>query len=119
MGTAFALAALLVAGSIDVMPAGAGNALTLPAQRHLVRLDPKNGKPATLLLAAQQEGAGGHWLSFWRSDDEGQSFFWYAPVQDDCCESHRSDLIAVGMDVALTYSYEGPAISGSVDHDVH
>src|SRR3954466_3165035 len=72
MGILSALAALVVAGPVNVMTAW-GNALTLPAARHLVRLDPQNGKPATWLLAAQQDNGEGHWLRFWRSADEGQS----------------------------------------------
>ena len=119
MGIAGALAALLVAGPVNVMDAGGGNALTLPAARHLVRLDPQNGKPATWLLAVQQDGAAGHWLSFYRSDDEAQSWSWYAPIQDSCCERDTPDMLVVGMDVALVYSYEGPEITGSVDHDVY
>jgi len=84
MGIAGALAALIVAGPVNVMDAW-GNALTLPSARHLVRLDPQNGKPAAWLLAVQQDGSGGHWLGFWRSDDEAQSWFWYALIQDNCC----------------------------------
>ena len=68
MGIAGALAALIVAGPVNVMDAW-GNALTLPSARHLVRLDPQNGKPAAWLLAVQQDGSGGHWLGFWRSDE--------------------------------------------------
>src|SRR5438046_899104 len=105
MGIPGALAALFVAAPVNVMTAW-GNALTLPAGRHLVRLDPQNGKPATWLLAAQQDGEDGHYLTFWRSDDEAQSWFRYAPIQDTCCERDTPDLIAVGMDVAMVYSYE-------------
>ena len=109
----------IVLAVLNVMGAGGGNALTLPAARHLVRLDPQNGKPATWLLAAQQDGADGHWLSFWRSDDEAQSWTWYAPIQDTPIDRDTPDLIAVGMDVAMVYSYEGPDITGSTAHDVY
>ena len=119
MGIAGVLAALIVAGPINVINAGGGNALTLPAARHVVRLDSRNGKPATWLLAAQQDGADGHWLGFWRSDNEAQSWSFYAPIQDNCCERDTPDMIVVGMDIALVYSYEGPSISGSVDHNVY
>ena len=112
-------AALLIAAPQNVLAAGGGNALTLPAQRHLVRLDPQNGAPATWLLAVQQDGASGHWLSMYRSTDEAQTWRWYAPVQDVCCERDTPDLLAVGMDVALVYSWEGPTLSGSTAHDVY
>ncbi|MGZ6141709.1 MAG: hypothetical protein ACXWLM_00130, partial [Myxococcales bacterium] len=115
---ASALAALIVSAAVNVIPAGGGNALTLPAARHLVRLDPGDGTRATWLLAVQQDGAGGHWLGFWRSDDEAQSWSWYAPIQDNCCERDTPDMVAVGMDVAMVYSYEGPDITGSTAHDV-
>src|SRR4051812_2430687 len=112
-----ALAALLIAAPVNVMSAGAGNALTLPAARHLVRLDPQNGKPAAWLLAVQQEGADGHWLGFWRSDDEAHSWYRYASIVD-CCEYDTADIIPVGMDVAMVYSYESWDVAGSTNHDV-
>src|SRR5438477_89540 len=78
-----------------------------------------SGKQATWLLALQQDGADGHWLGFYRSDDEARSWRWYAPIQDQSVERDTPDLLAVGMDVALVYSYEGPTLSGSVLHDVY
>ncbi|MBI5547827.1 MAG: hypothetical protein HY901_28425 [Deltaproteobacteria bacterium] len=48
-----------------------GNALTLPAQRHLVRMAPGGDKPAAWLLALQKGGRDSQWLVFLRSDDEG------------------------------------------------
>src|SRR6266446_9792113 len=113
------VAALLVGAPQNVIGAGGGNALTLPAARHVVRLDPQNGKPATWLLAVQQDGADGHWLSMYRSTDEAQTWSWYAPIQDACCERDTPDLVQVGMDVALAFSYEGPDIGGSTAHDVY
>ena len=86
MGSLGALAALIVASPVSLIDVGGGNALTLPAARHLVRLDPHNGKRATWLFAVQQDGASGHWLSMYRSDDEAQSWHWYGPIQDRCCE---------------------------------
>src|SRR5438270_2180214 len=109
---------LAIVLAANVIAAGGGNALTLPAARHLVRLDPQNGRPATWLLAVQQDGANGHWLGFWRSDDDAQSWSWYAPIQDTSVDRDTPDVIAVGMDVALVYSYEGPDITGSTAHDV-
>ena len=38
-------------GSTPVASVGAGNALTLPAQRHLVRVETGGGRPATYLIA--------------------------------------------------------------------
>ena len=69
--------------------------MTLPAARHMVRLDPQDGRAATWLLAVQQDGANGHWLSMYRSVDETSTWSWYAPVQDACCERDTPDLIAV------------------------
>jgi hypothetical protein len=111
------LAAVLVAAAQNVLPISNGTALTLPAARHLLRLDPGDGKPATWLLAVQQGGANGHWLSLYRSTDEARSWSWYAPIRG-CCERDTPDLIAIGMDVAMVYSYEGPQVSGSTEHDV-
>lgn len=107
----------LSAAISTVAPIGGGNAMTLPAQRHLVRLLP--GGAPRWLLAVQQDGAGGHGLGFFRSDDDGASFHYYAPIQDDPSERDTTDLITVGNDVALVYSYEGPMLSGSDRHDVY
>ena len=53
-----ALLALALASSLTtVTPIGGGNALTLPAQRHLVHLD------GAWLLAVQKDGADGHGLA--------------------------------------------------------
>jgi len=111
------VAALLAVTSVAGI--GVGNALTLPAARHVVRLDPQDGNPATWLLALQQDGAGGHWLGWWRSTDEAQTWSWYAPIQDTSLDRDTGDAVAVGMDVALVYSYEGPTIAGSTAHDVY
>src|SRR5690242_16080060 len=54
-----------------VAPVNQGNALTLPAQRHLVRLTPASGP--RWLLALQQDGADGRMLGFYRSDDEART----------------------------------------------
>jgi len=65
---------VLVAAAQSVLPVSSGNALTLPAARHVLRLDPGDGRPATWLLAVQQGGANGHWLSLYRSTDEARSW---------------------------------------------
>src|SRR6266478_995870 len=85
------LTALLVAAPQSIINVGGGNALTLPAARHVVRLDPGDGRRWT----------------------------WYAPIQDACCERDTPDLVQVGMDVAMVFSFEGPQISGSTERDVY
>lgn len=100
-----------------ITPIGGGNALTLPAQRHVVRLAPPEGD-AVWLLALQQDGQQGHGLGFFRSEDEGQTWRYALPIQDDPAHRDTADLLPVGMDVALVYSYEGPSLGGSPRHDV-
>lgn len=116
------LACLLCTTSLfaaqSVAPIAAGNSLTLPAQRHVVRLEPPSGSPIWL-LALQQDGLQSRGLGFYRSDDEGQSWSYAARIQNDWTHRNTADLLAVGMDVALVYSYEGSSISGSVRHDVY
>ena len=111
-----AVVAVLLAGT--VAPIGNGNALTLPAARHLVRMDTGGGRPPAWLLAIQQDGAGGRGLWFLRSDDGGASWSSYAPIQGDRTERDTPDLVTVGKDIALVYSFEGPTLSGSARHDV-
>ena len=106
-----AVLGVLLAGT--VAPIGNGNALTLPAARHLARMDTGGGRPPTWLLAIQQDGADGHGLWFLRSDDGGTTWSSYAPIQDDSSERDTPDLLTVGNDVALVYSYEGPTLGGS------
>jgi len=102
----------------SIAPISAGNALTLPAQRHVVRLEPPVGGPVWL-LALQQGGEQGRGLGFFRSDDEGVTWNYEAPIQNDSTHRDRADLLPVGVDVALVYSYEAPSLSGSVRHDVY
>lgn len=98
---------------VTVAPIHAGNALTLPAQRHMALVG------GTYLLALQQGGAGGHGLGFFRSDDGARSWRYFAPIQDDWTHSDTADLVVAGSDVALVYSYEGPTLAGSTAHDVY
>jgi hypothetical protein len=111
------LIAALVAGT--VAPIRDGNALTLPAARHLVRMEQGGGRPAVWMLAIQQDGADGHGLVFLRSTDGGNSWSYYAPIQNDSTERDTPDLVPVGSDIALVYSYEGPTLGGSIRHDVY
>lgn len=110
---------LALALASAVAPIHSGNALTTPAARHLVRLEPPGGRPQVLLLALQQDGVQGRGLGFQRSDDGGRSWSHYKPIQDDWTERDTADLVRLGEDVALVYSYEGPRLSPSPRHDVH
>ncbi len=114
-----ALVAAVLAAPIQVANIKDGSAMTLPAGRHMVRIDPGGGRPVVWLAAIQQGGADGHALGFYRSNDEAQTWSYYAPIQDDPSETDRVDLLAVGNDIALVYSYEGPTISGSALHSVY
>ncbi|ATB40482.1 hypothetical protein CYFUS_005931 [Cystobacter fuscus] len=114
-----ALLAAVLASTSPVLPVKVGNALTLPAQRHAVRLETGGGRPATWLLAIQQEGVEGRGLSFYRSEDEGRTFRFYVPIQPDGSHADRADLVAVGRDVALVYSWESPSLRASSRHDVY
>jgi len=98
---------------VTLMPIGGGNALTLPAQRHLVRIG------STLLLAIQQDWAGASGLGMFRSDDDGASFQYLGAIQGDASHRDTADLIVVGQDIAVVYSYEGPDLVGSTAHDVY
>ncbi|MFN7132687.1 MAG: hypothetical protein ACK4N5_11440, partial [Myxococcales bacterium] len=94
------------------------NALTLPAQRHLVRMETGHGRPATWLLALQLSGQDGRGLELLRSDDEAHSWRPYAALQPDPTHQDRADLLAVGDDLALVWSFEDPIVEGSSRHDV-
>ena len=98
---------------IALMPIGGGNALTLPAQRHMVRIG------TTLLLSIQQDWAGQEGLGMFRSDDDGATFQYLGPIQGDASHRDTTDMIVVGQDIALIYSYEGPDLVGSTAHDVY
>ncbi len=111
-----ALVPLCATAASTVAPIRGGNALTLPAGRHLVRMQPA-GQPAAWLLALQQEGEGGRGLVFLRSAD-GRTWAPMADIQPDPTHTDRVDLVPVGDDVALVYGYEGPALAGSTRHDV-
>ncbi|HEY2745837.1 MAG TPA: hypothetical protein VGL86_14475, partial [Polyangia bacterium] len=100
-------------GSAALLPINVGNALTLPAQRHLVRIG------NTMLLALQQDGADGHMLGMFRSDDDGASFQRVGSIQDTSVDRDEADMVVVGQDIALVYSYEGPELDGSTAHDVY
>lgn len=118
MGVSLVVGLWAALGAVPVAEISGGNALTLPAQRHLVRVVHADGT-GSLLLAIQQGGASGHGLGFYRSDDEGLSWRWMAAIQDDSTERDTADVLQLGQDLAVVYSYEGPSLSGSTRHDVY
>src|SRR5512138_55282 len=117
--SAFLAAALTAALSAlpVVAPIGWGNGLTLPAQRHVVRLEPP-GRPPYLLVAVQEDHNGPGGLNFWRSDDGGATWRFEAPVQPDPSHRDTADLVRVGDDVAIVWSWEGPDLAGDARSDV-
>ncbi|QRO00342.1 hypothetical protein JRI60_15575 [Archangium violaceum] len=119
VGFSTALLATLLASSTPLLPVRAGNALTLPAQRHAVRIDTEDGRPPTWLLAVQQEGVEGRGLSLFRSGDGGRTFRFAAAIQPDGSHHDRADMLVVGRDVALVYSWESPSLKPSRKHDVY
>ncbi|HZI05372.1 MAG TPA: hypothetical protein VEZ71_15175, partial [Archangium sp.] len=119
VGFSTAVLTTLLASLAPMVPASGGNALTLPAQRHAVHIDTGNGRPPTWLLTLQQEGAEGRGLSFFRSDDGGRTFRFAAAIQPDASHTDRAEVLAVGRDVALVYSYEAPKLAASRRHDVY
>jgi hypothetical protein len=112
------LAAVLAAGGTSLVPVSGGNALTLPAQRHIVRIDRGAGLPPTWLVAIQHGGVEGQGLVLYRSEDGLRTVRRVADVQPDSTHTDRAELLAVGRDVALLYSYEGPRLEPSRRHDV-
>src|SRR4051812_21096645 len=86
---------------IALMPIGGGNAMTLPAQRHLVRIG------STLILALQQDSAGAGGLGMFRSDGDGNSFTYLRAVQGDPSPPDTTGLIVVGPDIAVIFLYAG------------
>jgi len=118
IGASTALLAAVLASGSPMMPVSAGNALTLPAQRHIVRIEMGSGRAPVWLLALQQGGREGRGLSMYRSDDGTRSFRMLAPIQPDASHHDRAELIAVGRDVALVYSYESATLRPSRKHDV-
>ncbi|HEX8697714.1 MAG TPA: hypothetical protein VF815_02650 [Myxococcaceae bacterium] len=113
-----ALLATVLASGTPVLPVSAGNALTLPAQRHAVRIEMGEGRAPVWLLAVQQGGVDRRGLSLYRSDDGARNFRFLAPIQPDARHADRADLVVVGRDVALVYSYESSTLKPSRAHDV-
>ncbi|MCP3059380.1 glycoside hydrolase [Myxococcus sp. K38C18041901] len=112
------LAAVLAAGGTALVPVSGGNALTLPAQRHVVRVETGSGRPASLLVAIQQGSVESKGLVLYRSEDALRTVRRVGVIQPDATHADRAELLAVGRDVALVYSYEGPQLEPSSRHDV-
>ena len=116
--TLLAAALALAAGASPVAPLQWGNELTLPAQRHLVRMAPP-GHPPYLLLSVQRDGQAGLGLVFFRSDDGGATWVPDAPIQNDRSERDEADLLPVGctFTAAELYRAAEPLIKLAVKED--
>jgi hypothetical protein len=85
---------------------GGANALSTPAARHLVRMD-----SGTYLLALQRDSALPYTgLSFYRSDDDGRSWRFYAPMNPSALERHTADIVRMGGDLAVVTSFDAPSM---------
>ena len=97
---------------------GGANALSTPAARHVVRLDPGGSVPPTYLMAIQRDGSPPNpGLSFYRSDDDGVTWTFYRTINASSSERDTTDLLKVGNDIALVYSYDGSSLvpNGTID----
>lgn len=117
-GAMFAVVVAVASGSA-LVPASGGNALTLPAQRHIVRIETGGNRPPTWLVAIQHGGVDGKGLVLYRSEDALRTLWRVGDIQPNAAHTDRAELLAVGMDVALVYSYEGPQLAASSQHDVY
>jgi len=81
MGFFAVAAALLLAAPTHVTSIGGGAALTLPAARHMVRIDQKmkSGRLAARSAAGRCRRPLAQFLA---SNNEGKTWTWYAPIQD-------------------------------------
>ena len=91
-----------------IAPVGGGNALSTPAARHIVRMD-----SGTYLLALQRDEIGTATqtgLGLYRSDDDGQSWSFYASINPSPTDRHTADLVKLGSDVAMVESFDARSI---------
>jgi hypothetical protein len=91
-----------------IAPVGGANALSTPAARHIVRMG--NG---TYLLALQRDRAGApsqSGLSWYRSDDDAQSWTFYASINPSASDRHTADVLPMGADLAMVESFDAPSI---------
>ncbi|MBE4746726.1 exo-alpha-sialidase [Corallococcus sp. ZKHCc1 1396] len=117
--TGLLLTGMTAATPPSAIPVRGGNALTLPAHRHIVRVSRSEG--SVLLAAVQQGGLDGQGLRMFRSDNGGNTWKLEGVIHDGS-PYDRADLIVVGQDVALVYAVETPdstGISGSTSRDVY
>src|SRR5438105_4361336 len=87
---------------------GGANALSTPAARHIVRMD-----SGTYLLAVQRDDAGTApqtGLGLYRSDNDGQSWAFYASINSSPADRHTADLVKMGSDLAMVESFDAPSI---------
>jgi hypothetical protein len=118
----------LLAQSSRAAIVGMTSALSSPAQRHLVRVQPPNHAPVHL-MAVQNDGytyerAG---LLWYRSDDGGATWRYYKDIiaQPDPAVFNSSrrpttlhltaDLIVVGSDIVAVYSHDATSSSAPAD----
>lgn len=92
---------------------GGANALSTPAARHLVRMD-----SGTYLLALQRDAEdSGSGLTLDRSDDDAQTWSFYASINPRAADRHTADAIKVGDDLAMVESFDAPSIVPDPDLD--
>ena len=102
---------VLSSGTIGAV--GGGNALSPPAARHLVRT-----RSGTYLLALQRDTATHEpGLVLLRSDDDGRNWSPMDTLDGDPADRQTADMLAVGDDVALVRSFDGPSIAPDPDLD--
>jgi hypothetical protein len=91
-----------------VASVGGGNALSTPAARHIVRMD-----SGTYLLALQRDGVGNPsetGLALYRSEDDAQSWSFYASINPSVAERHTADMVTLSNDVGMVESFDAPSI---------
>ena len=92
---------------------GGANALSTPAARHLVRMD-----SGTYLLALQRDAEDSEsGLTLYRSDDDAQTWKFYASINPRALDRHTADAIKVGDDLAMVESFDAPSIVPAPDLD--
>jgi hypothetical protein len=93
----------------DVGTIGDAHALAPPAARHVLRID-LGGRGAYLMAINRQNADPSNpGLVLMRSDDEGQHWTFYRRIDNTATQlrnKFNADVIAVGGDVALVYSYD-------------
>ena len=94
-----------VLSSTTIASVGAANALSTPAARHLVRMD-----SGTYLIAVQRDGASSGGLDLFRSDDDAQTWSFYASINPRPSERQTADALKVGDDLAVVASFDASSI---------